>query len=131
MWGSYEYAQRHQNELRSSCLAAVNWDSPSSAYPAKRSCWLSSSLRDVCQRAAEAANWPVDIWQDAASSIFADDAPFNQIGVPTAWFWENPPLHPYVHSAGDRLDGISIEKLRHVGEVGAHLIAALTEMPRS
>lgn len=124
MWGSHHYAQRHKDELLEHCVAVMNWDSPSAAYPVKNTCWCSDSIRSICEQAATAASWPVDVWggEDFALS---DSAPFAHIGLPTIWYWQYPPVHPYYHTDRDTLELIDFDRLSAVAAVGLQTLELL------
>ena len=125
MWGSHHYAQRHRDELKERCRAVINWDSPSAGYPVKNACWCSDSMRPLCEQAAAEASWPVHVWEGEDVAL-TDSASFAHIGLPTIWYWQYPPVHPYYHTARDNLDLIDHDRLVAVATVGVHALRLLT-----
>jgi len=124
MWGSQHYVHAHAEELADDCVGMINWDSPSAAYPVKNTCWCSETARATCAEAARRAQWPVDVWVEEDFPL-SDTAPFARLGIPTMWFWQYPPMHPYYHSDGDTLELVDADKLGGVVRVGVQAVRLL------
>ncbi len=103
LWGSVDYIKKHESKLKKNCSAFFNLDVPSGAPITGHSLWVSDSIRDFAVEIAEILGWKLDI-VEGVEVTFSDYAPFRDIGVPNAWFWEYPPIHPYYHTWKDTIE---------------------------
>lgn len=105
--GSADYVRRHSDRLAGT-VGMVNLDALACAA-AQRSLHADPSIMNFALNAAAAVGWHAENSADASLFPGSDHNPFIDAGVPAAFFWRSPPVHPYYHTPGDTLDRIDFE----------------------
>lgn len=121
--GSADYVRRYGKNLAAT-VGMVNLDALAWA-PAARSLHADPAMMDYASACADAVGWKVESHADASLFPGSDHNPFIDAGVPAAFFWRNPPTHPYYHTSGDSLDRIDFGVALDTARVIAHTVEKL------
>ncbi|MGE0237885.1 MAG: M20/M25/M40 family metallo-hydrolase [Parvibaculaceae bacterium] len=121
--GSADYVRRYGQDLAAT-VGMVNLDALAWA-PAARSLHADPAMMDYAAACADAVGWKVESYADASLFPGSDHNPFIDAGVPGAFFWRNPPTHPYYHTSGDSLDRIDFNVALDTARVIAHTVEKL------
>lgn len=125
--GSADYVRRYGARL-SGTVGMVNLDALALA-PAQRSLHADNSIMDFASACAEVVGWHVENRADASLFPGSDHNPFIDAGVPAAFFWRNPPNHPYYHTAGDSLNRIDFNIAVDTATAAAYTVRQLANEP--
>ncbi|WP_164527935.1 M28 family metallopeptidase [Georhizobium profundi] len=125
--GSADYVQRYGARLAET-VGMVNLDALAWA-PAQRSLHADPSIMEFAAETAEAAGWLIENRADASLFPGSDHNPFIDAGVPAAFFWRNPPTHPYYHTRGDSLDRIDFQIAVDTASAAAAVVKRLANDP--
>lgn len=121
--GSADYVRRYGGKLADT-VGMVNLDALAWA-PAARSLHADPAMMDYASACADAVGWKVENYADASLFPGSDHNPFIDAGVPAAFFWRNPPTHPYYHTSGDSLERIDFNVALDTARVAAHMVERL------
>lgn len=125
LWGSVDYVGRNRDDFQKNCVAFLNLDCTSGGSGVSNTVWLSGDMRESVWEAAGELDWPIDV-AEGVEATFSDYAPFRDLGIPVAWIWKYPPIHPYYHTEKDVLrTATQIPELARVTEVTARCAANL------
>lgn len=125
--GSADYVRRYADQL-STHVGMVNLDALA-WEPGQRSLHADPSIMSFAAEVAEATGWSIQNSFDASLFPGSDHNPFIDAGVPAAFFWRNPPTHPYYHTRGDSLDRINFEVAVETAGVAAATLIKLANAP--
>jgi hypothetical protein len=125
--GSADYVQRYAGRLGQT-VGMVNLDALAWA-PAKRALHADPAMLEFANETAEAIGWRAENVADASLFPGSDHNPFIDAGVPAAFFWRNPPTHPYYHTHGDSLDRIDFEVALDTASAAAATVKRLASQP--
>lgn len=125
LWGSVDYVDRYREDLEKNCVAFFTLDCTSGGSGVSNTVWLSGEMREPVREAAGELGWRIDR-EDGVEATFSDYAPFRDLGIPVAWIWQYPPIHPYYHTEKDVLQyATPMPELARTTEVTAHCAAGL------
>lgn len=115
LWGSSFFVNKHEQELRKSCIGMLCLDAVSSAFPAQKSLWAKGFLKDfIVQKAFRLGFQINNVFEPEFS--YSDYYPFMQKNISAAMIWEYPPIYPYYHTEKDVLEFIDPAKLWNMAE---------------
>lgn len=121
IWGSKAFVAAHPESL-DRVLMMINLDGLASRFGGRRSVWVTPSAEDFAVETARLQRWPPEVIRDARAFAYSDNTPFVDAGIPSCWFHENPPVHPYIHSAGDVRDLVDARVVAEVASVATRAV---------
>lgn len=126
LWGSESFVRKREKEIKDYCRGMITLDTVSTSLCPNNTIWANNRAMELAVEKASKLKWPVHYTNDLSIS-FSDYAPFNARGVPAMWIFEYPPIHPYYHTARDKIEFIDFVKCRSTLQVNAACLAAMAE----
>lgn len=126
LWGSESFVRKREKEIKNNCRGMVTLDTVSTSLCPNNTIWANNQAMEMAIEKASQLKWPVHYTSDLSIS-FSDYAPFNARGVPAMWIFEYPPIHPYYHTAKDKIEFIDFVKCRSTLQVNAACLTAMAE----